>query len=167
MDATTDIFGREKRSSVAPKLVLGVIDVPYEDGKTTTGDVADATTTGDVAEILEGKYHVMEIFYLERREQIEALIAGQAAAALQNLLTGSMQYGDPIFDVTQQIDELFRDFLDADEISAILPITQQITAAQIGKNSRKKSGYNKNNEARPAFIDSGLFQSSFRSWIEG
>jgi hypothetical protein len=158
MDATTDIFGREKRSSVAPKLVLGVIDVPYEDGK---------TTTGDVAEILEGKYHVMEIFYLERREQIEALIAGQAAAALQNLLTGSMQYGDPIFDVTQQIDELFRDFLDADEISAILPITQQITAAQIGKNSRKKSGYNKNNEARPAFIDSGLFQSSFRSWIEG
>jgi hypothetical protein len=46
-------------------------------------------------------------------------------------------------------------------------MTQQITAAQMGVNHRKKKPYSSKNEARPAFIDTGLYVASFRAMIKG
>lgn len=142
------------------KLVLGVEDIAYKEVF-----VDDVKTTGDVAEILEGKYHVMEVFFEEKKEKIGNALADGIAAQITALVNGRAPAKDAFYGATQKIDEMFRDFLDADEISAILPLTQQIAAAQLGRNSRKKAGYNKDNEARPAFIDTGLYQQSFRSWI--
>ena len=141
------------------RLILGVVDVAYSGDK-------DAKTTGDVAQILEDKYHVMEIFYLENQEKIGEFLADGIAAQITALANGKKPSGNPFFSATQKIDERFRDFLDSGQMETILPITQPIAAAQIGVNHRKKKGYNKNHEARPAFIDTGLYQRSFRSEVE-
>jgi hypothetical protein len=38
-------------------------------------------------------------------------------------------------------------------------------AADAGKSKRFKSGYTKGRKARPAFVDTGLYVSSFRAWV--
>jgi hypothetical protein len=37
----------------------------------------------------------------------------------------------------------------------------------MGVNHRKKHPYSSENEARPAFIDTGLYMASFRAMIKG
>ena len=138
-------------------LVLGVVDVAYEKGE----------TTGKVANILENKYHVMEIFSIERHAKIETALTDAVAAAIDHVV---MRKNSPISDIffgaTEQIAEQFRDFLDAGEVEKIMPITQPIAAAQMGVNSRKKAGVNAGNQARVAFVDTGLYRQSMRAWIE-
>ena len=141
-------------------LVLGVVDVAYT-------DKGNKTTTGDVAQILEDRYHPMQIFEMESRPEIAAALSRAVQSQISRIVNGKPPAKDMWTGATAKIDELFRDFLDRDVISGILPMTQQITAAQIGKNSRKKSVYNKNNETRPALIDTGLYQKSFKSWVIG
>ena len=102
---------------------------------------------------------------IEDHDKIQKALCDSVSAQISRIVNGKRPAKDPFLSANQKIDELFRDFLDRDVISGILPLTQQITAAQIGKNSRKKAGYNKNNEGRPALIDTGLYQKSFRSWV--
>ncbi len=138
-------------------LVLGVIDVAYEDGK----------TTGEVAEILENRYHVMEIFSIERHAKIESALVDAVMGAIEHtVMRKNTPPGDIFLGATEKIAQEFRDFLDAGEVEKIMPITQPIAAAQMGVNSRKKSGVNAGNEARVAFVDTGLYQASMRAWIE-
>lgn len=140
-------------------LTLGVVDTPYAaPGKSTT-------TTGDVAQILEDKYHVMQIFAIENEAKIASLITEAALKEIARVASGKGRSDKPFFGATQKIDEAFRDFLDSGQMEAIMPITQPIAAAQMGVNHRKKAGYNKGREARPAFIDTGLYQQSFTSWV--
>jgi hypothetical protein len=128
---------------------------------------ASNTTTGAVAEILEAQYHVMEIFYESRKEKIDQWLAEAVQDQIDDIVAGHRSNRDPFDTAMGKIEVEFRAFLDADEISAVLPLTQQIAAAQIGVNHRKKSGFNKNNEARAAFVDTGLYSASMRSWISG
>lgn len=144
------------------KLNLGVDDVAY----TEKGQV---TTTGDVAEILEDNYHVMRTFAELHDQDIADALADGMAKVLE-----AIGRGDPVpTDLSQalvrpmgQIETEFRDFLDRDEMGAILPASQQSQAALKGVNHRKKRPYVKANKARPSFIDTGLYQASFRAWIE-
>jgi hypothetical protein len=136
------------------------MDIAYSDASG-----GGAKTTSEVAEILENKYHPFTIFFEERKSKIGEWLAEAMADEIASIINGRPRSRDPYFPAMEKIEKEFRQFLDADEISKILPITQQITAAQLGKNSRKKKGYNKNYEARPALIDTGLFQSAFRAWI--
>jgi len=145
------------------ELALGVIDVKYGDAHGT----GRQETTGEVAEILEARYNVFTIFFEERQDKISEWLAEAMADELTAVLNGRPPAHDPLFPAMQKIEAEFRQFLDNDEISAIMPITQQIVAAQMGVNHRKKAGYNKNREARPALIDTGLFQASFRAFTQG
>lgn len=140
------------------KLSLGVIDVGYssEDG---------AKTTGEVAEILEDKYHIMRIFYELNEQFIADKIADSLGGALESLAQGKPYSPAMLKPALPKVDERFRDFLDRDEISRIMPASQQIIAAQKGVSHRKKQPYAKKNKPRPSFIDTGLYQSSFRSWV--
>ncbi|MHB1310543.1 MAG: hypothetical protein ACYC3L_00905 [Gemmatimonadaceae bacterium] len=141
------------------KLVLGVLDVAYSDAGSS-----GATTTGDVAKILEDRYHVMETFYESRRQQVGEWLADSVADAIDGLVKG--RNVKPTFDAEQKIEASFRAYLSANEWSGIVPLTQQITAAQMGVSHRKKHPYASKNKERPAFIDTGLYQASFRAWIE-
>lgn len=141
------------------KLHLGVVDVGYsgeEGGK----------TTGDVAEILEDKYHIMRIFYELNEGYIGDQIANSLAGSLESLAQGRPYNPSLLKPAIPKVDERFRDFLSSGEMSKILPATQQIAAAKAGVSHRKKQPYSKKNKARQAFIDTGLYQSSFRSWVD-
>lgn len=144
------------------KLSLGVLDVAYSDA-----NASGATTTGEVAEILEDKYHVMEVFYELYKQKIANSLAESVAGAIENLVAGRPRNQTPAMDAEQEIERLFRTYLDADEWSGIVPMTQQITAAQMGVNHRKKRPYSSENAARPSFVDTGLYQASFRAMFEG
>ena len=133
-------------------LSLGVLDVAYKDDQ--------ATTTGKVAEILEGRYHIMRTFL-----ELNEVMIGDALAKkmIARMRTPALGKRDMEIDA---IDERFRDFLDADEISKLLPPSQQSAAAQAGVNHRKKHPYAQANNARPAFVDTGLYQASFRAVLK-
>lgn len=135
-----------------PTLSLGVLDVAYKDDP--------ATTTGKVAEILEGRYHIMRSFL----ELNEAMIGDELAKKMiARMSTPALGRRDMEI---YAIDERFRDFLAADEMSKLLPPSQQSAAAQAGVNHRKKHTYAKANNARPAFVDTGQYQASFHAVLK-
>lgn len=149
-----------------PTLVLGVLDVAYSQ-QNEDGTPAKPTTTGDVAEILEDRYHVMETFYDLRKGQIAQFLADSMARALQDLFNGRPPLHD-MADAEQQIERSFRSFLDANEMQklAIAVSGEPLSgAAMRGVNHRKKHPYAQKNRARPAFIDTGLYRSSFRCTV--
>lgn len=155
------------------KLVLGVLDVAYSDASDN-----GATTTGDVAQLLEQRYAVMATFYESRKDKINDWLAGSVANAIETLVeTGSNVM--PTFEAEQKIEAEFRAFLSANEMShmvaALSPAELQyfmdstggfMGAANRGVSHRFKQPYSSKNKARPAFIDTGLYQASFRAWIE-
>lgn len=159
-------------------LHLGVIDVAYSDP-----DASGASTTGQVAQILEDKYHVMRIFAEEHWDELEELVADAIVGQLETARSGIIPQ-IPNIDV-QKLDAAFRDFLDSNEIQSILP--ERIQAADEGISHRFKNAQNRTVKAsdvvsrgsgaglsivakkprgpRPAFVDTGLYQASFRSWL--
>lgn len=154
-------------------LNLGVMDVAYAD-KDTKG----AATTGEVAEILEKKYHVMETFAELNRAAIGKFLAASVAKAIESVLQGSPVNALPTMDAEQRIEHAFRSFLDADVMSqtvASLSISERNYfmdsvgtfdgAASRGVSHRKKHPFSRKNKPRPAFIDTGLYQASFRAWV--
>lgn len=139
------------------RLIFGVNDVAYTDPSTNR-----ATTTGDVAGYLENDYHVMRT-YLELHEtEIGELLAHAMAGEIESLAQGKPAH----FDVSgpmNRIEEEFRDYLDRGEWRNTSG--QVIAAAEAGVSHRKKRPYAKNKE-RTAFVDTGLYQASFRAWLE-
>ena len=145
------------------KLELGVEDVAYSDP-----DASGATTTGEVAEILEAKYHVMRVFAELHGQDMADAITKDLANSMDALLNGEKISKVPLQSAMNQIESDFRDYLSADEWQKTTG--QAIAAAQNGVSHRFK---NKNNVpskgkvrgARPAFIDTGLYQRSFRAKV--
>ena len=137
---------------------LGVADVAYTHDKSST-------TTGEVAEHLEDKYHIMRVFFEENEDFIADKMAASITNAIQLIGKGRPASKNPLAGSQNAIQARFRKFLDSGEMEKILPATQPIQAAQAGVNHRKKHPYAKENTARRAFIDSGLYRSSFRAWF--
>jgi len=142
------------------RLELGVQDIFYADG-------GESTSTGDVAEILENKYHIMRSFFEVKEEQINEEIAEFFAGLVESLAMGMpmesaftrLQTG--IFD---KIERMFRNFLDAEEMNQILPSHMHSQAAKDGIRTRMKA--KKKEGPRAAFVDTGMYQASFRAWLE-
>lgn len=162
-------------------LVFGVLEVAYSDAHNPNNPKAGATTTGEVAEILERQYGVMQTFYDLRKGRIAEYLADGMASALQDLVSGrstirsAMRFGtgSAMYGAAQRIEHEFRAFLDANEMNKISValagsgiLNPNISAAAAaGVNHRKKHPYAKKNRARPAFIDTGLYRSSFRALV--
>lgn len=152
-----------------PKLLLGVVDAAYSDG-------GGAKTTGDVAGYLEDEYHIMRTFLESYEDQIGEFLADAMAGEIESLAQGkpvvifgqdvSTHLGDRTISgqsVNGKIEEAFRDFLDSREWKQTSG--QAVDAADQGVSHRKKQP-NKKRKARPEFVDTGLYQASFRAWIE-
>lgn len=139
-------------------LHFGVLDVPYDDGK---------KTTGEVAEILEDKYHVMEVFVEEHgSEAIGESLARSAQAALEDLLSGAPPDKLSLtFEAEEEIAAEFRAFIDRGGLDGIVPGVPT-EAARKGVNHRLARPYVKSNPERPSFRDTGLYQASTRVWSE-
>ena len=140
------------------KLHLGVVDVPYEEGE---------KSTGDVAEILEQEYHVMELFTEEvGSEAISNAFAQSAQRACEDLFSGAPATSlNLTYEATEEIASAFRVFLDQRELDGVVPgVPTQ--AALKGVNHRLAHPYAKSNPERPSFIDTGSYGASFRAWTD-
>lgn len=155
------------------KLVLGVLEQAYSDAKS-----GSAQTTGAVAEILEDRYHVMETFYDTNADQIKLWIADAMQKAIEAKFQGAPIQRNPFLGVTEKIQNAFKVFLTSRQMEHLFA---QLTTAEAeyfvgktggftGRASRGASKRHKKPDAkrksRPAFIDTGLYMASFRSWIK-
>jgi hypothetical protein len=162
-----------------PVLHLGVYDFPYKSQPTSASKgkgkksktksklkSSTAWSTGDVAEILEAKYHVMEIFFQLKENKIAKSLENSLAGALESLMMGAPPTLDPFGAATANLDQMFKDFLTNKEMEKVGYPGVPTQAALKGINHRLLHPYSSNNPRRPSFIDTGQFQSSFHAWIE-
>ena len=147
-------------------LHLGVIDQPY--------DNSVGATTGMVAEILEDKYHVMEVFFEARTGDIAAALERSIQGALDALAMDAPVEGiDPFGGASGEIEMAFRQFLDSKEIESLgipgVPTQAALDGvSQRFKNPRykkTKSGKKIKRAPRPSFIDTGLYEASMKAWF--
>jgi hypothetical protein len=152
-------------------LNLGILDVPYAEGK---------NSTGDVAEILEKTYSIMALFSLLHGADIIEGLENVMQDRLENLLMGDPGAGDDLAQIgpwpnrllsslfpegsLSSIEETFRKMLDNRELDGHGPgIPTQ--ASLLGHNPRLLHPYAKGNPSRPSFIATGAYQNSMRVWI--
>lgn len=153
-------------------LHLGVIDIPYANdapasGKGKTKKAATKSiTTGEVADLLEDKYHVMELFYETHRAGIVHDITESLAGALESQMMGAPPSTDPFAAGTQQINEKFKNFILSREIESLGIPGTPTEAALKGVSHRKLHPYAKANARRPSFYDTGMYVDHFMSWID-
>jgi hypothetical protein len=158
---------------------LGVIDIPYayeqqrlskkgkplKRGRTVT----KSTTTGEVAEYLEDQYHVMETFFEVHGEEVMEALLDSYEGAIDNVLAGGALQQEPAREAFEKIEQRFRDFLTNEEMNALgmpgVPTEASGQGTRVGGiQHRFAHPYARGNVSRPSFIDTGLYQSSFRIW---
>ena len=153
-------------------LHLGVIDLPYADqasykelkvGKPKV-KAGGSMTTGEVADILEDRYHVMEIFYEIHEEKIIDGLRSSYEGAMENILMGAPVAQDPAADAVSGIENDFRTFLTSGEIEKLGIPGVPTQAAKDGVSFRFKRPYAKR-KPRPSFVNTGLYEASFRAWV--
>jgi len=137
-----------------PVIHLGVTDIPYAEG---------TQTTGDVAEILEDKYHIMQVFYEQHKDDVAADLESAIVGQLENMMAGSPPPNKPFGSAESSIEDRFRRFLSEAEMDSLGYPGVPTAAALNGVNHRMK--INKGSP-RPSFIDTGLYQSSMVCWID-
>lgn len=123
-------------------------------------------TTGEVAEILEAEYGIMQFFWNRYGPQIVGSYEESLERHLEAVAAGLPTPPDPLAATLQKAESLFRDMIDRRELDGQVPGVAT-EAARKGVNHRLKHPYAKGNPERPSFRDTGLYQSSFRAWIEG
>lgn len=171
-----------------PKLVLGVIDLPYATpsytpiytptkspkallGAAKRGKISapryagNQKTTGDVATILEDKYHIEEVFFELHRNQIVGALETSLSGALENLLAGAPATISGTAEGESKIETMFKQYLSNREMDALGVKGVPTKAAQKGVSHRFLHPYAKR-PPRPSFIDTGLMQANFRAWVE-
>jgi hypothetical protein len=130
------------------KLHLGIEEFPYGD--------KGSISTGDVAEILEGKYGIMEHFYYNHEQEILNDIAETYLGITSGTDSRSLDSDIAI----DSINERFRRFLADKEMDGQIDGVPT-KASLLGKSIRFKR---KKGPVRPSFIDSGLYEVNFRAW---
>lgn len=146
-----------------PTLHLGVLDVPYQ-AKPKGRRSAATTTTGDVAEILEGRYHVMQTFYDQHEQEIADQLTQSLVDAAEAIMQGAPVTTDPFGGATSQIEDRFKTFLSLEEMDKLGIPGVPTEAAKEGRSSRFKKGKSKGGAPRPSFVDTGLYLASFAAW---
>ena len=158
-------------------LHLGVMDVPYAYDQTAAESKRNAkrprkpgprasTTTGEVAEILEAKYHVMETFYALHQDEIADTLMHTLVASFESLQLGSPgAAAQPFEEAVSYIEQEFKDFLSSGQMEKLGIPGVPTKAALAGVSHRFKHPYAQRGP-RPSFIDSGLYQSSFKFWVD-
>ena len=140
-------------------------------------------TTGSVGTQLEENYGLFSAFYKHEEDEIIKLIEEDVDLAINSLISGNGLPKSVFGDSTSEIDHLFKTFLSTQEAERVLApgvngLPVPTKAALEGKSLRLKGGrklrkVKKGQEyetvygsRRPSFIDSGVLEASFKSWIE-
>lgn len=164
-------------------LHFGVIDIPYtykQQTLTKKGKIAKrmrtikvSTTTGEVADWIEEDYHLMEHFYEDNKDKIADELTKSLDGAMEAVLTGAPVIQDPYGAATSELEDLFKKTLMMSGFDGRIPGVPTVASGRVpsvrkgGVNHRLARPYAKSNPARPSFIDTGTFESSFKMWVEG
>lgn len=161
-----------------PIINFGVIDQPYsfDDGekaakakkgkakkrkKARSKKTRPVVTTGMVAEILEDKYQVMETFYNFHEKEIISELEEGLTGAIESMLMGSPVVGRAFDTGCSEIEKMFNTFLDSKEMdNKVDGVPTQASLLGISHRFKLKRG-----PPRPSFIDTGLYQNSFKCWV--
>lgn len=155
------------------KLHFGVIEQPYQDPniartyhaamKKALGEgYGPVETTGDVAELLEAKYHPMEHFFQIHGQHVADAMADAMAGSLESVLMGAPKTHDPFGTAMSRTEERFKAMLSNKELETLGYPGVPTKAALQGRSKRHKRS---KGPPRPSFIDSGLYQASFKAWV--
>lgn len=117
-------------------------------------------TAEKVANILEGKYKVVQIFTQTHDEDIQEILTEAFKGAIKDTLSQRRKFvSDRMVQFmkpkTTEIEKLFRTFLDREETGI------SVEAAEKGNRTGRKS-----KTPRPPFINTGLYRASFRCWAD-
>ena len=140
-------------------------------------------TTGSVGTQLEENYGLFSAFYEHEKKNITNLIEEDVDNAISSLVAGNGLPRNTFGDSTSEIDHLFKTFLSTQEAERVLApgvngLPVPTKAALEGRSLRFKGGRRirkvkkgqeyetKYGARRPSFIDSGVLEASFKSWIE-
>lgn len=160
------------------KLHLGVVDIPYTDQEPATeAEITEALrngvypkrsairgsiTTGDVAEILEAKYNVMGYFFTAYQEDIADQFADALGGSLENILLGGPPPANPFAAAESAMEDMFRKFIDTKTMDGMVPgVPTAASLKGVSKRFKRKRG-----PVRPSFQDTGIYEASFKSWVE-
>jgi len=164
-------------------LHFGFINTPYtretiarpftsaklkEKGKLKRGSSKNMTAL-KVADILEAKYNVVETFHAIHEEEIKNVMhegfkevaermiserGGQTRASLKNLMKPA----------TKQIENMFRQFLDHEEMNGMIEGVP--TDAAKGGKLRGRGKITRRGIQRASFVNTGIYKASFRAWVK-
>src|ERR1019366_8157922 len=113
---------RRHCGALMPVLHFGVIDQPYNDPAPVKkrgrkpAKAGSTQSTGDVAEILEAKYHVMQVFYQQHKGDIAGDLSESIAGSLESMLMGAPINMTPFQAAAYKIDDRFKRFLSDKEM---------------------------------------------------
>lgn len=164
-----------------PKLHLGVMDLPYAAPQRTrlasSGRGRNkklrpikipvaSQTTGDVAEILEAKYHVMEVFWEQHGGRIADALTQDMSDFLDDVAAGSGRNA-PTFTAAESVAKTeFVKFIDTKEMDRLGIPGVPTEASLRGVNHRFLHPYAKSNPVRPSLKDTGTYEDSFTAWFD-
>lgn len=157
--------------NVLTTLHLGVIDLPYADAsyrsvkrKKPRRSSAGSRTTGDIATILEAKYGIMAFFYEKYEKKIMETLEESFIGAARTIALGGPLTIDPGSEASSKIEAMFRNMLTNKELDGQVPgVATQ--ASLDGVSHRFAKPYAKR-RPRPSFIDTGLYEGSFKAWVD-
>jgi hypothetical protein len=123
-------------------------------------------TTREVAEELETQYGIVEKFYELEADNIVEMLEETLGESIERIMTMEQPPktgGIPVKE-TDKIEAKFRARLKREELHS--GGTVPTLAAIRGVSHLRKHPYAKSNPRRPSFIDTGMYQRSFRAWVE-
>lgn len=134
---------------------LGVSSVPYSLVLKKT-----QLTTTQVAKILEAKYHIIRIFAEQNNRKISRVVEETASRELSKIVINGKPVAKNIksiatSEISPILSEGFKRFLDSNG-------TGILTKAAV----RRAHGQGKKRNQGISFIDTGLYRSAFRAWVE-
>jgi hypothetical protein len=138
-------------------LHLGVTDdLPYAHG---------GKSVFDVASILEFRYGIMQFFFDTHQQEIVDELGDAIVGSFESALQGAPVSPQPYAAASSEIEKMFNLFLDRKEMDN--KVAGVPTAASLGGVSvRFKQKQKKSRGARPSFVNSGLYENSFRVWVD-
>jgi hypothetical protein len=165
-------------------LHLGVVDQPYRTagpalvgrkgkGRRRKRAQIGSRTTFDVARILEHRYGIMEKFFEVHVGDIDTAMADAMAGKIETLMMrgarGEQGSDDEPMKLTDtdldKVKVAFDKFISEGEVERVGIAGTPTMAALHGVSHRFAHPYAKRGR-RPSFVDTGLYLSSFRAWVD-
>ena len=154
-------------------LHLGVDDVAYSQPPATRRRRkvrAGTQTTGDVAGWLEDRYHIMEIFVQQHKDDVIApALENSLAGALESVLAGAPVSLDAFGAASSEIEDRMKQFIATGEMDALGYPGVPTQAARDRASGKRRSSRFKTRRATGAavsFYDTGLYESSMKVWVD-